>query len=102
MKAVAVKFQMAFDKRIIKVDVMGYKNISLQTGVHFFCDFLKPRSILNHFIIDSGKSLNIPWDVLIWIDKRFKLLNNILSVKNFNADLNDAVSCCIAAGGFNI
>ena len=81
---------------------MGNKNISLQTGVHFFSDLFKSWRILHHFIIDAGKCLDVSWYGLVRINKRFKFFNDLVSIKNLNADLNDTIGCRIAACCFDI
>ena len=93
---------MAFNERIIEVDVVCNKNIPLQTGENFLSNLLKLWRILNHLVIDTGKCLDVFGDVLIGVDECFKFFDDIFPIKNFDSDFNNAVCCCIAAGSFNI
>ena len=94
--------EMTFNKRVVKVHVVGHKNVSLKNSIDLFRNIFKAWRILHHFVADSCKSLNVLWYYLAWIYQRFKLLYYILSIKNLYRYFNDAVRSRITASGFYI
>src|SRR5215217_4338623 len=54
IESVAAGFEMAFDKRIVEVDIVRYENISLQIREYGFCNLFKGWCICYHFIGDTG------------------------------------------------
>src|SRR5574339_758909 len=92
--------QMTFYKRVIKVYIVGYKNIFFEQFKNRFSNFFKPGSIGHHFIGNACHGLDKTGNGLAGIDKGFKFFSYFFSIKNKNSYFGNAVGCGITASGF--
>ena len=90
------------DEGVIKIYIMCHKNIILQELVYFLSNFRKDRRICQHRIADAGKCRYKCRHPNFRVDQGGKMLNRTFTVMHKYGYLRDAVSGCMATGGFYI
>ena len=94
--------QVVLDKRIIEIDIVGYKYFVLQQLEYLRRYFPEGWRGSYHAVVDAGEPLYEVGDRHMGVDEAFVKMKDFPAIVYHYADFSNAVACGIASGGFNI